>query len=314
MSAFSRSAIAALLLAGALSACAPQDDKDGPASEGMQSQFGRTVVAKVNGSPIYLSDVQGAAQLTGQIQQGDELSRDNPVFASLLDEMVNQRLLALNAKTSGLSKSKTAKTRIAVARERILANMALEAHLKSAVTDAAAQALYDEQIKLRQTGQEARASHILVKSEDEAKAIAKRLTAGEDFAALATELSLDRGSQTAGGDLGWFQADAMVASFSAAVFALEDGEVSAPFESEFGWHIAKLTGKRDAPAPSFEQMKPEITNFLTMREISRFTDMLREDADIETFPVPEEPAPANIDDVSAPGADAPSDAPSEDEE
>jgi len=187
----------------------------------------------------------------------------------VLSEVIDQRLLALKAKADGLDKTPEARHRLAMARERILANIAIGARIEDRVTPDAVRALYAEQIKLRQTGQEARASHILFKTEKEAKAAVKRLKAGADFAALATELSLDRGSQISGGDLGYFQADAMVPEFSKVVFALETGSVSDPFESQFGWHIAKLTDKRAAPAPGFEQMEG------ALRRAHRFMGLAR---------------------------------------
>lgn len=274
--ALSGAAISAALL---LSACNTAETKAVGTSE--PGGTDKTVVATVNGTSIYFSDVVQAARLTGQIGPQDTLERGGLIYEGLVPELVNQRLLAQEAQASGLADTQTARHRIDVAKERILANMALEDYLKTAASEDAARALYDEQIKLRQTGQEARASHILVDTEDEAKAAAKRLAGGEDFAAVATDISIDRGTQTQGGDLGWFQADAMVADFSKAVFALKDGETSAPFQTQFGWHIAKLTGKRAAPVPSFEQMEGEITNYLSLREIDKYTKALREDAQIE---------------------------------
>lgn len=280
MRVFIYSAALALLATGALTACDTADGNAQAPGQAAQIKTDKTVVAKVNGTPIYFSDVAQVARLTGQLAPGETLERGGAVFDGLLPELVNQRLLSLKAQKSGLAKSDVANHRIAMASERILANISLEAYLKTAANEEAAKALYTEQIKLRQTGQEARASHILVATEAEAEAVAKRLKDGEDFAAVATDISIDRGTQTGGGDLGWFQADAMVASFFKAIFALETGEISEPFESEFGWHIAKLAGKRDAPAPSYESMEAEIKNYLTLREIDKYTKSLREDADI----------------------------------
>ena len=267
------------------------------------------VVATVSGAPVYKNEVTDAARMIGQIGEGETLSTDEAVFGQVLSEVIDQRLLALKAKADGLDKTPEAKHRLAMARERILANIAVGARIEDRVTPDAVKALYAEQIKLRQTGREARASHILFKTEKEAKAAVKRIEAGEDFAALATELSLDRGSQISGGDLGYFQADAMVPEFSKVVFALETGESSDPFESQFGWHIAKLTDKRAAPAPSFEQMEGEVTNFLTMDEISKLITELREEADIVIKTGSEPQAAASDIEAESPAANDPEVAP-----
>ena len=289
-----RRLIAGVLLCAALSACSVQSGPPAAPENEQMDAAGKTIVATVSGAPIYMREVTDAARITGQLGEGEVLTQGDQVFTQILPEVIDQRLLAESAKAAGLHKTDRAKYRLAMAQERILANMALQGRIESRVTPQATRALYDSQIKLRQAGQEARASHILVETEAQADAVVKRLESGEDFAALATEVSLDRGTQITGGDLGYFQADDMVPEFSKAVFGLETGEVSPPFESQFGWHIAKLTDKRAAPVPSFEDMEGEITNFVTMDEISKLIAELREDADIV---IKDPPAPAASDEV-----------------
>ena len=89
---------------------------------------------------------------------------------------------------------------------------------------------------------EIRASHILVKTEEEAKKLYDEIKAGKDFADAAAEYSLCP-SGAAGGDLGFFCKGMMVKPFEDAVFALEVGEMSEPVETQFGWHLILLTGK-----------------------------------------------------------------------
>lgn len=298
-----KSLSAAAFCGALLAACGAAGSDTQISGEAAQVKSGKTVAAKVNGSPIYHSDVTDMALVTGQVQQGEVLEASNPAYDQILSDLVSQRLLSAKAAATGLDKTPDAVHRINMAKERILANMIIEARLEKTVTDDAAKALYTQQIKLRQTGQEARASHILVGSEKEALAVKKRLDAGEDFAALASELSTDRGSRASGGDLGWFQADAMVAEFSKAVFALETAGVSAPFESQFGWHVAMLVGKRAAPVPEFETMEPELKNYLTLTEIDTLISELRAEAIIEKTASPAvETAPG--DDMTATEEDA----------
>ncbi|MCJ7434671.1 MAG: peptidylprolyl isomerase [Anaerolineales bacterium] len=121
------------------------------------------------------------------------------------------------------------------------------------------------------------ARHILVATEEEAKAIIERLNKGEDFGALAAELSKDPGSGAKGGDLGWFGKGAMVPPFEAAAYALKVGEISAPVQSDFGWHIIQLIARQNRPlnAQEYQQARDKaFQDFLTK---------IREDYKVETY-------------------------------
>lgn len=108
------------------------------------------------------------------------------------------------------------------------------------------------------TEEEVEASHILVKTEDEAKAILAELAAGADFAELARARSTDTGSAAQGGKLGWFGRGAMVPEFEEAAFALKVGERSGIVQSQFGFHIILLTNRREATQPKFEEVADRV--------------------------------------------------------
>lgn len=121
------------------------------------------------------------------------------------------------------------------------------------------------------------ARHILVADEQTAHAARERLLAGEDFAALAAELSQDPGSASQGGDLGWQRRGFFVESFAEAAFALEIGEISEPVQSEFGFHIIQVLGRQTRPltAEQYEGAR--------QRTFQKWLEGAKEEAVIEIF-------------------------------
>ncbi|MCY8230449.1 peptidylprolyl isomerase [Priestia filamentosa] len=111
---------------------------------------------------------------------------------------------------------------------------------------------------------ELKASHILVKDEKTAQEVEKKLKDGEDFAKLAKEYSQD-GSAQSGGDLGYFKSGQMVAEFEEAAQKLKVGEISDPVKTQYGYHIIKLTDKKEVP--SFDKMKDELEQEVKLSKI-----------------------------------------------
>ena len=211
-----------------------------------------TVVATVNGKDITLGHMIAMREsLPPQYLQLD----DKTLFDGILDQLVQQEALAEVA-AADLRKRDT--LTLENQRRGYLAGVTLDETAKAAVTDAAVQALFDEKYAHAEPGKEYSAAHILVATEDEAKAIKAELDGGADFAAIAKEKSTDRGSAAAGGDLGWFGVGMMVKPFEDAVIAMKKGEVSAPVQSQFGWHIIKLNDERTAAKPTIEDVRAEL--------------------------------------------------------
>ncbi len=129
--------------------------------------------------------------------------------------------------------------------------------------------------------QEVHARHILVATEEEAKEIEAELKKGADFATLAKEKSKDPSGAANGGDLGYFTKDQMVPEFAEAAFKLDKGQISDPVHTQFGWHIIKVEDKRTKPTPTFEEVKPQLDNYVARRAQEELVDNLRKSAKIE---------------------------------
>jgi peptidyl-prolyl cis-trans isomerase C len=190
--------------------------------------------------------------------------------------------------------------------------LAMEAMLTDvaakAATDENERKAYDEAAKGQPPVPEIHARHILLPTEEEAKAALARVKAGEDFAKVATELSKDPGGE--GGDLGWFTRDRMVPEFADAAFKMEPGQVSDPVKSQFGWHIIKVEEKRMKTFPPFEQVKDQAARYVVQKAQADLIASLHQSVKIERTEPPKpaaDAAPAAPADAAKP-ADAPADA------
>jgi peptidyl-prolyl cis-trans isomerase C len=170
---------------------------------------------------------------------------------------------------------------MAFLRDRALHSEFVKSEIASSVTDEAVRARYDEEIAAAPVSNEVRASHILVKTEEEAKDIISQLDGGADFGELAKQHSSD-GSAQNGGDLGFFGPGRMVPEFETAAFALEVGAYSKePVQSQFGYHVVKVTDKRPQQPPAFEQVQSQIRSLLLREKYFAAIGALRTAATVE---------------------------------
>lgn len=216
------------------------------------AQDADTVVAKVNGEAITLGQMIAMRQgLDAQTTQG---LPDSALWDLMLDQMIRQTAVAQEA--APLSKRDAAA--IEIEKRAYLAGAVLEKVAGADPTEAELKAAYDHAFGGQTTPKtEYNAAHILVKTKEEAEAIEKDLKGGADFGKLAEERSTDNSGPNKG-DLGWFQPEQMVEPFANAVKALKKGEVSAPVETQFGWHVIKLIDSREVTPPKFEEVKEQL--------------------------------------------------------
>lgn len=236
------------------------------------------VAATVNGQEIRLSDVDDARSLLPPQMQGQPVEQ---VYGVLLDSLINSRLAAQRAEQEGIADSPEFKKRMARIGEQILERMMLSKYIEERLTDEVLQARYDELSKQFEGQEETHARHILVPSEDEAKAVIDQLDDGADFAELAKAQSAGP-SGPRGGDLGWFGPGRMVPAFEDAAMTLKTGSYSAePVQTQFGWHVIKVEERRPIEVPGFDEARPALVNELSAKLGQNFMEQLRADATIE---------------------------------
>lgn len=245
-------------------------------------------LAKVDGVEITDADLKIAADELGPglPPELDAKARETYV----LDYLIDVLLVAKKAEADKLGDSPEFQRQMAFARQKALMEAEMTKVSAGAVTDAAIQQTYDQAAKNQKPVEEIHARHILVDTEEQAKAALARVKGGEDFIKVAIDVSKDPGSP--GGDLGFFTRDKMVPEFADAAFKMEAGQISEPVKSQFGWHIIKVEEKRVKPFPALEQVKDQVAKYVLQKAQSDMIVKLRGEAKIErTQPAPAEAAP-----------------------
>lgn len=263
----------------------------------LRAQDANPVLAKVNGVEIRQSDVTAAEEEAGQLPpMSAEAKKD--YLVTFLADMI---LVAKAAEDKKLGETAEFKSRLDFARKKLLMESLLQSAGKEALTDAAMRKVYDEAVKQMGEEEEVHARHILVRAapgdekaskeaEEKIKAVIARLNKGEDFAKVAGEVTEDPSGKTNGGDLGYFTKDQMVPEFADTAFKLEKGKISGPVKTQFGWHVLKVEDKRKKPAPTFEEVKPQVEQYVQRKAQADLVTSLRANAKIEKMYKVEPPA------------------------
>jgi len=235
------------------------------------------VVARVDGTPITRRQLRLAEDELGQdLAQLPPEARNQLV----LQYVVELNLLADAARQAGLDQTEDYGDLARYYELRALRDIFFQEEIRENVTDDSAKELYDERIGSAEPEPEVKARHILVETEDEAKAIIQKLDDGADFAELAKQESTGPSSAN-GGDLGFFTKEQMVTPFADAAFAMDKGEISDPVKTRFGWHVIKVEDKRDREPPKFADIKERLKASLIRQRLQQRMAELRDAAKIE---------------------------------
>ena len=238
------------------------------------AQDADTVLATVNGSEITLGHLIAMQALLPD--QYRELP-DQVLFDGMLEQLVQQEAIAAAARAA-----LTRQMELGLENEEraFLAAAMMQQVSEEEIAEAAIAEEYDRVYGSVEPSQEYNASHILVETEEAAQALIEELEGGADFAELARQHSTGPSGPN-GGQLGWFGAGMMVPAFEAAVFALDEGEISSPVETQFGWHVVILNETRLQDAPTIDEVRAELVAGLRQVRVEARIAELTEAAAIE---------------------------------
>ena len=251
-----------------------------------------TVVARVDGSELRLSDVKAAQQ--NLPPQAQKLPLEQ-IYPQLLDRLVDGMLILEAGRKEHLDQDPDLQSRLKHYEDRLIQEVYISRAIKQAKTDDRLKARYETFLKEKPAQEEVRARQILLDNEAEAKSVIAELDKGADFAKLAKQHSSDPGA--AADDLDYSSRDEMASDmspeFAEAVFAIPVGQYGkTPIKSKFGWHVIKIEDRRAAKPPSFEEAREQLSHALANEVIAAKLHDLRGAAKIEEFGLDGKPLPA----------------------
>lgn len=271
-------------MALSLAACGDRMDASNPDS-------GDRIVARVEKHEVWASDIRREAVAQGLIGEGEPLDVRSELFRRVLDEVIDQTLLAREAERRGLADSPAAQRRLEAVRQRILGDMLVETVVDRAVSEQAVERLYAEQQRRATKSEEVRLRLILSASREEAEAVMALLGQGAAFETLAGQRSTDDTSRFLGGDLGYATPDLLPEAYASAVAGKTSGTVVGPVEAATGWAVLRVEDRRAETPPTLEQARPVIVRYLTYEGVRQLLEQLRGKAEVQIEIDPPKSAP-----------------------
>lgn len=247
-----KKAVLVLIMIFALFSCAKQDNAQ---KSGYLAKVGNTKITQADLDKLY----QSLPDYAQQIYQGEQGK------AKILEELINKEILFQEAVKKGMDRNPDFIKVMEEYKKVSLAQELLEKEIISAaeVSEKDAKDFYDKNKSQFSSISQLKASHILVKTEDEANKVLARLEKGEKFEKIAKAVSIDKESAVNGGDLGFFSKGDMVPEFERAVSTLKKGDISVPVKTKFGYHIIMLTGIKEGPVIEYDKVKEIIIQKLS---------------------------------------------------
>ena len=261
----------------ALSACGRESGRE------VAPEPDDTAVARVLDQTLWASDVRREAVAQGLIGEDEPLDVTSDLFRRVLDEVIDQKLLAAEAERRGLDNAALAQRRLEATRQRILGDMLVESVVDGAISDTAVETLYREQLRLARGSEEVRFRLILTATKPEADAVIGILGQGALFEAVAAERSIDEATRFSGGDLGYATLDVVPEAFANALRDAPAGSTVGPVQTAGGWAVLRVEDRRTEAPPTLEQARPQIVRYLTYERVRQLLEQLRGKADVDVL-------------------------------
>jgi peptidyl-prolyl cis-trans isomerase C len=237
----------------------------------------KNTVATVNGVTIPQARIDMRIKVAAQQGQPDSPE----MRKAIRDDLINLEVISQAAVKAGLDKQAEVAQQIELSKQSALVGAFVQDYAKThPVAEEALKQEY-ENLKKRVGNKEFKVAHILVETEQEANAIVAALKKKGKFDKIAKEKSKDPGSKEHGGDLGWTVPSNFVQPFGEAILKLSKGQISAPVQTQFGWHVIKLDDTRELKVPAYEEVKPNLEKRLQQQSIQDAIKSLRANADIK---------------------------------
>ncbi|OQW94291.1 MAG: hypothetical protein BWK79_06625 [Beggiatoa sp. IS2] len=231
-------------------------------------------IAMVNGKPLTQQHYDNYVKARSEQVQANA----SPTPEVILNELISRELVIQDAINNKLDKDPLFLQKMQEIRENLLAAMGMRDYsLKHTLEDATLKSEYNKM----ESPKEYKVKHILVATEESAKAASAELAAGKAFAEIARDKSIDPVSAKNDGDLGWVTQNQVVAEFGKALETLAIGKPSAPVKSQFGWHLIQVDEVRNIPLPPFESVKDKIRETLHTYQMQNYVNELKKNAKVE---------------------------------
>ena len=254
-----------------------------PPSQPLEIKPGNPVVGKVGSKEITRVDVFNFMQTLGP------QARQTPIdqlFPLALDQVISAEVITNKVSNVNLDNDPVVKAQLNAAKQQIVRAVFMEQQVAKATTDDLLKGAYDLYVKNFPEIEERKTRHILVKEEQEAKDVIKKLKEGADFAELAKESSIDATREN-GGELGYMsRQDQVIPVYIEAAFKQKIGEISSkPVKSDFGYHVIEVQEERMRPPAPFEEAKPFLAAQLRNEVLNKLLNDWRNEADVEAFDI-----------------------------
>lgn len=207
---------------------------------------------------------------------------DSNMQETIVKGFINAKLLEQEGKNVGIESTPEFQDKLNKTKSQLIYQELIQRHLKANVNDKMIDSEYDKLVSNLKGKEEVQVSHILVKEEEEAKEIKKKLNKnGKNFEALAKEFSIDEGSKANGGEIGFVMKGMLVPEFEDKALSMKINEISEPVKTQFGWHIIKVLKKRAVKVPTKEEAKAALTNKVNNEAVEKYLSELASKADIK---------------------------------